>query len=851
MVNDKLKLAVALFLVFEVISAGLAAQRKEPANQQNDSPKPETGRVDILGDPLPSGALARFGTQRLVQGGRAYHMALSPDGKLLATGDEHGWLRVWETSSGKELHTFECKEFIGAVAFALAPAGLRVAAGTNTGLLRVWELESGKLVLEAKHPDGAILGGGAFWTGVFSLAASPDGKLLAVGAADKIYMWNLVDSKELLHWLAHRGGATSLTFTPDGKGLLSGGRNHEPSSSSRAVVRPMRPDDGYALALWDPATGKLQKKFAEQRTASGVLGFTADGRSWGSIGAGPAGDEFRLWDSELRTRAVVSLKDVQSSIRGAALSPDGKTLAVTYAQTIGLWDVTSGKRLTNLKDGGDYYTFALAFLPDGRTLAASPGSTRVRFWNLATGKPRHAFDAHEGPIWALAIEPDGKSAITGGPDGQIREWDVATGKPLRVFRHEDQPTANLVALRYAPDGKTLGCAYFGGISLWDTATGERRRTIPAPPGQQRIISMHFSPDGNKLVYQGIDDNVLRLWDLRAGKEIRQFPQGPGGTYFLAYSPWEDLIASTVTARLSLWDAVTGKEIYRRKLSAHELTFSPDGLLLGAYSEPTCILEAGSATELVQIPHRARHGGSWSLAFSADGRYLAITEMENVGIWDVLAGKFVHTFRGHRAWTSSVAFTPDGKRLISGAEDMTALVWDMSAVPEEKLPVPAWASLWDTLKSADRRAAYTAFWHLRRAPDKAVALLDAHLRPMRAIDPGRLEQLLKDLDAPLFAVREKATEELRWLADAEPVGKRLNDYAKEPLALEVKLRLDRVMPKVGGSLETRRLLWSLRLLEMIGTVEASALLRRMADGDRASPVTQQAFAALARPPLRQK
>src|SRR5262249_35687617 len=158
-------------------------------------------------------------------------------------------------------------------------------------------------------------------------------------------------------------------------------------------------------------------------------------------------------------------------------------------------------------------------------------------------------------------------------------------------------------------------------------------------------------------------------------------------------------------------------------------------------------------------------------------YLAITEVENVGIWDVLAGKFVHTFRGHRAWTTSVAFTSDGMRLISGAEDTTALVWDMSVIAEEKLPPPDWASLWDALKSADRRAAYTAFWHLRRAPDRAVALLDKHLRPVPAIDPGRLERLLKDLDAPGFAVRERATEELRRLADADAVAKRLNEYAK--------------------------------------------------------------------------
>jgi WD40 repeat protein len=802
--------------------------------------------VDRHGDPLPRGALARFGTLRLVQGGRAYHMALSADGRLLAAGDEHGRLRVWDTAAGRELRCFDCKEFVSAVAFVPARAGLSVAAGTTAGRLRVWDLAGGRLVLEV-NVSGAGGRGGDWRDAVLSLAASPDGRSLAVGADDQIRLWDLAGGRELRRWVAHRGGATSLAYTPDGTGLLSGGRNHDPvaMTGGRLVVGPARPDDGYALALWDPATGRPRKKFTEYTSEARVLGFTADGRSWGSLGWGKSGCEFRLRGGALGTRAVVSVNGLTSRVEAAALSPDGKTLAVSYAQVIGLWDVASGRRVRALKDEGDYYTFALAFLPDGRTLAAGPGPTRVRFWDLATGKPRHAFAAHERPVWALAVAPDGRTAVTGGAGGRAREWDVATGRPLRAFRPGGRPARPLVALRYAPDGNALAAAHFGAIRLWQTAGSRAIGTIPAPPGKPRIISMHLSPDGTRLAYQGIDDGLLRLWDLRAGREVRRFQQGTGGTYFLAYSPREEWIASTVTGRLSLWDADTGRELYRKQLSGHELAFSPDGLLLGVYSEPTRIFEAGSGAEVARIPHRAQHGGFWSLAFSPDGRYLAVTELENVGVWDVLAGKFVHTFRGHRGWTTALAFTPDGRQLISGAQDTTALVWDMGVVREERLPAPDWASLWDRLKSANRRAAYTAFWHLRRAPGRAVALLGGRLRPVAAVEPGRLERLLMDLDAPTFAARERATDELRRLADADPVARRLHEYAKGPLTLEVRRRLERVLPRPGGSRETRRLLWALRLLELAGTREARALQRRMAGGDPASPVTRQARAALAR------
>src|SRR5262249_22384443 len=153
----------------------------------------------------------------------------------------------------------------------------------------------------------------------------------------------------------------------------------------------------------------------------------------------------------------------------------------------------------------------------------------------------------------------------------------------------------------------------------------------------------FSPDGGRLVWQGIDDEDLHLWDARTGKPIRRLRQGTGGCYFLAYSPREERIASVVTGRLSLWDADSGQELYQKPLSGHDVTSPPDGLVIAVYGESIHLLEAATGAELTWIPCRVHHGGWWSLAFSPDGRYLAVTERNDVGVWDVLAGRFVHTF----------------------------------------------------------------------------------------------------------------------------------------------------------------------------------------------------------------
>jgi hypothetical protein len=411
-----------------------------------------------------------------------------------------------------------------------------------------------------------------------------------------------------------------------------------------------------------------------------------------------------------------------------------------------------------------------------------------------------------------------------------------------VLRNEEIRNPLIACARSSPDGVTLAVSYFWGVSLWDAARGKMLRAIPAPPGKGRVVSLDFSPDGRRLAWQAIDDDELHLWDVDAGKEIRRFPQGRAGWYALAYAPDGEGIAS-VTNRLCFWDPETGKELYRKPLSGHCLAFSPDGTLLAIYSDAIRILEAATGEELARFPARVRHGGTWGLTFSPDGRYLAITELEKVGIWDVLAGKFVHTFGNHRGWTTSLEFTADGRRLVSASEDSTALVWDMSAVKAGHPPGPDLPAAWEDLGKPDRLRAYAALLRLRREPGPAVALLRERLRPIPAVDRARLDKLLKDLDAGGFAVRDRATDELKRLADHVP--ERLTKLAGRPTSLETRRRLDLILPKVGYSLQTRRLLWSLRLLEMTGTAEARALLRRMAEGEPEAVVTRRARAALER------
>src|SRR5262249_55666104 len=146
----------------------------------------------------------------------------------------------------------------------------------------------------------------------------------------------------------------------------------------------------------------------------------------------------------------------------------------------------------------------------------------------------------------------------------------------------------------------------------------------------------------------------------------------------------------------------------------------------------------------------------------------------VRLWDLPSGKElgrlgkeVPQFAG-RGWVLAVAFSPDGRTLVSGGLDETAHVWDVSGIvgrrraPAERSPADL-AADWRDL-AGDAAAGYAALGRLVSSPGCAVAFLGKQLRSMEPVDTRRIERLIADLDDGRFQVRQQATRELEGMAE---------------------------------------------------------------------------------------
>jgi WD40 repeat protein len=875
--------ATALVLTIALGASAVALVYRTPAKPPDDNPpavpsaskkadagKPEV-RVDAQGDLLPAGAIARLGTVRFRHADRITLTAFTPDGKRLVSRGDDG-VRVWDAATGKELRHFAADA--GRVSFSvdtdLSPDGKRVAVAAYgaDGVIQFWDVDSGKKI-------------GSLGTKLRPLIRfSPDGKLLATSAAPPdIDLWDLAARKKLRSWKASPSQVSFLVFSADSRKVLStsvetdeirlwdttngrlvqefsppgkinpGGYHAilpmalSPNGNLLAIREgvdiyesaPGKVEWGAHIRLRDSGTGKTVRRLTCPTSENGVgaipgicaLTFTADGKR---LVTGGPDRVIRIWDVKTgEEQRRFALESGRATL--LTLSRDGKKLAVVVNEdgnAFRVLDLTSGEAVA-AADGHFGTIVQAALSPDGRiAITSGPDGRRhgtfgplnyVYAWDTATGRIRHRLDGRSTPFLWMQLSKDGRTLFSSGSDKMLRVWDLASGQERRRMAVPSEPrnqvAPDLVAL--TPDGKTLAVMdATQTIHVIDAANGVERQAFRWP---DEILGMKLAPDGRLLTMWSYDRKV-RIWDVRAGRKLHEYslPQAGNRGYVATLSPDGRLLAA-----MGVWSLAPVD---------HPILMLMD-------------LATGQIVRRIDVPS---HTGT--LAFSTDGQMLAWTSAADTAIrlLEVASGRERRRLAGHRGQVTALAFSADGRRLLSGCNDTTALVWDLAGRASATLTAAELGALWADLAGADAARAYRAIHQLVAAPESSVPFLRKHLQLVTPADEKRVARLIADLDSEDFAVRQKATAALRELSD-QPLAAYRKALEGNP-SLETRRRLEDLLEKAVSawwdvSGERLRSLRAVEALELAGTKEAREVLTRLAGGAPAARLSEQAQAALRR------
>jgi WD40 repeat protein len=517
-----------------------------------------------------------------------------------------------------------------------------------------------------------------------------------------------------------------------------------------------------------------------------------------------------------------------------AFSPDGKAVAVaTWGNAIQLHDVASGKELPR-GAGLQQPAFQVAMTPDGTTLATADGSSSVALWDAATGEPRRRLEGHEGRVTSARLSGDGRTLFSAGADDTVRAWDVASGRQLRQHTVRLGGTDHGVQiLAGSPDGKWIVVCpmfnYGAPLRLLDATTGESARQID--PGSPVVHGASFLPDERSLVVW-TGDGKARVWDVTTGKGTRQ----------VAYT--DAVKSSLIPTPIAVGGGPT--------ISYFTAAVSPDGRLI-AFGTPNDLIAVHnliSGVEVCRVEKLTQ--GVGCLAFSPDGRTLAWGSRADpkVHLLEVATGKERRAFAGHRGGVASLTFAADGRRLVSGGNDTTLLVWDLAGdrgAPGRAPSADDMDGLWQELLSGDAPRADRAVRKLAASPS-AVGLLRDRIKPAAVPDEKRVASLIADLDSDDFAARQNAAAELGKLGDVAAAACR-KALAGQPSA-EARRQLTGLLEKQAEAArkpdaERVRVLRALEVLELAPTDEARRLLTELAKGAPGAWLTEEAKGGLAR------
>lgn len=598
--------------------------------------------------------------------------SFSPDGLRVVTASDDGTARVWDVKSGKAVSP-PLKHDGPVIDAQFSPYG-NVVVTASGNRWRRWDVETGAgdsvgtpHLGEIRHvrvnaggsrvmsvggshammgEENPLLGGGAVRAQhdvINDAAFTYDGGFVTVGQDGTAKIWS-------------EDGKLTFTLRHDGPVRHASSNRARPlvvTASADLTARVWDSDKGTEIARFQHDAQVLHAEFNREGTevVTTAIGGTA-----------------RVWDIASRVQKL-SLR--HPGVFSASFSSDGQRILTAGADsTARVWDATTGSAIgPELRH--EQPLSSASFNAEGTRIvtAAFDGTTKI--WEAIADEPEIKPLRHSDTVYSVSFDPADRRVVTGSFDGSAKVWDASTGAQITpTFQHADK----VWSVEFSPDGQNVVTSSSDGtVGIWDSRTGKR-----APlPLRENAMTFHatYSPDGFRIL-ASMDEIGARLFDARTGTPLGP-PIGAGiampDARFSPDGRW--VVNATFSGAAHIWDTATGKAVggpFEHKEGVRHATFSPDGRLV--------VTTGGDGTAKIWDPPTSvliaelKHENRLQMAtFDPKSRYVVTASDGSARIWDARNGRRLHVL-GHDGLVTRAFFSPDGRQVVSASLDGTVRLW---------------------------------------------------------------------------------------------------------------------------------------------------------------------------------
>ena len=549
------------------------------------------------------------------------------------------WRYLWQECQSDALGEL-CHYPSSVYSVAYSPDGRVLAVGgSGQEFVEIWDVPGGTRITKLQPKEGSLV------------AFSPSGDLLATDAGSQVRLWR-TDNWDSLPELPLPEGSMALVlkFSPDG----------------RRLACMCYSDSVHEVIVWE----------VDEWTVSGRIRGVKFESFWGAMDFSPNSKALVLGDADHHVKIVdlasgnpdVNIPEAHSEgISAVAWSPNGSLIASGSAYSGGpirLWDAASGEQLGELP-GHTSWICELVFSKDGLRLYSAGGDHTIRIWDVEQRRPLATLRGSSHEVYGLALSPDGTELASACKDGVVAFWPALPRPEEDLPRLIDLGTGTFAWPAFAPDRPVLAVPRAGTVSLFDLNTFEEIEQIEAL-GTGDVWTVVYSPDGTLLVSGSLSGSI-RVWSFSERRLLQELDGHTVSMIGLQFrADGRQLLSIDKNGNAIWWDARTwlASKTFTAEITGG-MAVSPNGRLLArgdAGAMRWFNAETGDLLATSAGPPRP----AVRAAFSSDSSQVAaVSQYGTVALWDPSSFQRITAFQGHMQGVHGVAFSPDSRTLATG------------------------------------------------------------------------------------------------------------------------------------------------------------------------------------------